>query len=63
MDELYEYENYFMNFQLEQIYRRLIGSEFWDRNISLITVFENLSNIYNCVRNFTQIQLQVDEVK
>ncbi|HEC40703.1 hypothetical protein LCGC14_0578880 [marine sediment metagenome] len=63
IEEVYEDENYLMNVQLEEIYRRLIGSEFRDRNISLITVFENLSNIYNCVRNFTQIQLQVDEVK
>ena len=49
-----------MNVQLEQIFFDLIRREFRYRNISLITVCEDPSNIYNCVSIFSQTKLQVE---
>jgi len=60
MEEVYGDCNYLMNVQLEEVFYGLIRREFRYRNISLITVCEDPSNIYNCVSIFSQIKLQVD---
>ncbi|KKM86114.1 hypothetical protein LCGC14_1282280 [marine sediment metagenome] len=61
--EVYGDDNYLMNVQLEQIHRKLIGNEFRYRNISQITVCKDFEKIYEYVNYYSQIKLQVDEVK
>ncbi|KKN01528.1 hypothetical protein LCGC14_1126810 [marine sediment metagenome] len=57
--KVYGDENYLMNVQLEQIFFDLIRREFRYRNISLITVCEDPSKIYNDFSYLSRIKLQV----
>ncbi|KKM90543.1 hypothetical protein LCGC14_1237560 [marine sediment metagenome] len=48
------------NVQLEELNHHLIGHEFRYRNISLITVCKDPSTIYDDLRYFSQIKLNMD---
>lgn len=59
IEKVYKDSNYLMNVQLEQLFNNLIQNDFRYRNISLITVCEDPSKIYNCISSHSQIKLQV----
>ena len=58
--QVYGDDNYLMNVQLEELNHHLIGHEFRYRNISLITVCKDPSTIYDDLRYFSQIKLNMD---
>lgn len=60
IEGLYEDPNYLFNIQFESVFRDLIVNEFRYRNISLITVCEDMYKIYKFLNSSSKIKVVFD---
>ena len=59
IEEIFGDKNYLRNVQLEEVYYDLVHFGFRLRNISLISVCEYPSRVYDCINSHSQIMLDI----